>query len=403
MVNVKGCRVSEQKDILSSIVKLVATGEMLLHDDRQNLISKEDLVKALSSNKLHTEIEIRDFISNKLIIPVDENDRDKFHATITLDFLNFNHELELLGYPLKIRQKIAEMYYSLFWSLSSDVDSEIALYKEEQGGRELSQLERAYIRVISEWAVADTVRKIEERILRLEPEGGIELERLIAEIAKKKKRLNKNADFGFQEIEIEKVIKEIWLPPFRYFHGREIKAFLDINSWEWTKEENRLLWGGHFDFALCDSGAFLRLVIEYNGTGHYGRTPQDLLYAQSRDETKRNICAKAGIPIISLTPEFAFVDEYREIMKNLLLIFRTSQSNIDPQCLRTHISEMIYSVEKNQDELSPSHIRHISDLESKLDAFTIQKRSDMLLSLLWEVCFSLDKRSELANILSRIR
>ncbi len=190
---------SEQRDILSSLVKSVAAGEMLLHDDRQNLMSKEDLVKAISPNRLLTEVEVRDLIRDKLIIPVDEDNEGEFHASITLDFLNFNHKLEILGYPLHVRQKIAEMYYPLFWALSSDVDSEVVRYQEEQGGRAPSHLERAYVRVISEWAVADTIGRIEERILRLEPDVRPVLERLLAGMAKRIRLLKKCAYFLFQE------------------------------------------------------------------------------------------------------------------------------------------------------------------------------------------------------------
>ncbi|MBF8265350.1 MAG: hypothetical protein HW384_1214 [Dehalococcoidia bacterium] len=279
---------NERQDVLISLVKAVAAGEMLLHDDHQNLMSKEDLVRAISSNRLLTEVEVRDLFRDGLIIPVDEDNKDEFHAAITLDFLNFNHKLDILGYPLHVRQKIAEMYYSLFWALSSDVDSEVACYQDEHGGRVPSRLEVAYVRVISEWAVANTIGRIEERILRLEPEGGTELQKLLDEVARKKGQLKKHADFGFQESEIEKTVKEIWLPPFRYFQGREIKAFLDIKGWEWTRQEAKLLWGGHFDFALCGSNALLRLVVEFNGTGHYGRTDKEAQDAGCRDETSHS-------------------------------------------------------------------------------------------------------------------
>ena len=101
---------NEQQNILLSLVKAVAAGEMLLHDDRQNLMSKEDLVIAVSPNRLLTDIEVYSLIRDRLIIPVDEDNKDEFHVAITLDFLNFNHKLEILGYPLHVRQKIAEMY-----------------------------------------------------------------------------------------------------------------------------------------------------------------------------------------------------------------------------------------------------------------------------------------------------
>ncbi len=55
---------NEQQDILPSLVKAVAAGEMLLHDDRQNLMSKEDLIVAVSSNRLFTGVGVSDL--NKL-------------------------------------------------------------------------------------------------------------------------------------------------------------------------------------------------------------------------------------------------------------------------------------------------------------------------------------------------
>ena len=94
---------SEHQNLLSSLVKAVAAGEMLLHDDRQNLMSKEDLLKAISTNRLLNEVEVRDLFTQRLIIPVDEDRKNEFHAAITLDFLNLNHKLEILGYSLHVR------------------------------------------------------------------------------------------------------------------------------------------------------------------------------------------------------------------------------------------------------------------------------------------------------------
>ena len=57
---------SEQKDILSSLVMAVAEGEVLLHDDRQNLMSKEDLVKTVSSNRFFTLQDIQVSVRSKI-------------------------------------------------------------------------------------------------------------------------------------------------------------------------------------------------------------------------------------------------------------------------------------------------------------------------------------------------
>ena len=66
------------------------------------------------------------------------------------------------------------------------------------------------------------------------------------------KRANlKEASLRYTEGEIEKIIKTVWKPPLQYFREREIKAFIDVRSMLWTKEESSLIWAGHFDFALC--------------------------------------------------------------------------------------------------------------------------------------------------------
>ena len=391
---------NEREDILPLLVQAVAAGDILLHDDRQNLVSKQELTHAVSSNRLLTEA--NDLIEKKLVVPVDQTTSDKFHVAITFDFLEFNYKLVILGFPLRIRQKIADMYYPLFWALCSDIDYEVTCYKEENG-REPSHQELAYLRVINEWAVANSMGRIEDRILRFEPEGDHELQQLLAELARKKGRLKRKASFGFQENEIEKAVKEIWLPPFRYFQGREIKAFIDIAGFEWTREESKLLWGGHFDFALFDSNAVLQLVIEYNGGGHYGRSEKEKQEAQSRDKVKKRICEKAAVPIFTLTSEFAFVNDYREMLKTLLFIFRMSLCKVAPQFLHDRVLELLHSVSREQTRVLELDMGHISEVVSRLDVYRVQERADMLLALLWEAHFAFGKRTELASILNSIK
>ncbi len=393
---------SEQDAILSSLVKAVAAQEILLHDDRQNLVSREELMRAISLNRLLIEVEPAALFKDKLVLPVDQADENMFHVAITLDFLNFNRKLVILGFPLHSRQKIAEMYYPLFWALSSDIDYEMARYKEEVG-HEPSPHELAYLRVINEWAVANSIGGIEDRILRFEPEGNHQLQQLLVEVARRRGKIKNQAGFGFQENEIEKIIKEIWLPPFRYFQGREIKAFIDINALEWTREEARLLWGGHFDFALCDSNAVLQLVVEYDGTGHYGQSDKDKREVHFRDEAKRRICEKSGVPLFRLTSEFLFVNEYKEMLRALLFIFRMSPNKIDAQFLHDHAIELLRAVGQEQIEASRLDVRHISDILSKLDVYLVQSRVDMLLALLWEVNLAFGKNTDMVSILNDVK
>ena len=145
------------------------------------------------------------------------------------------------------------------------------------------------------------------------------------------------------------------------------------------------------------------MVVEYNGTGHYGKSDRAAQYARSRDETKRGICEKAGVPIFTLTAEFAFVDEYKEMLKTLLLVFRTSVDKIDTQFVHDCASEQLNMIGQDRNKLSNLNIRHMTEVSSKLNAFAMQKRSDMLLALLWELCFALARPTKLANILNEIK
>lgn len=394
---------SGQEDILTSLVKDVAAGNILLHDDRKNLTSRKEIVQAVSSNKLlPIATEVVELIKKKLILPVDEA-TDEFHIGITLDFLAFNDKLIILGFPLSARQEVARMYYPLFWAMSSDVGSELEAHRQEKG-RELSRHEVAYIRVISEWAVANTMGRIEERILRFEPEGGKELQRVLAELIKRNEKLKKKAGFGFQENEVAKVIREVWLPPFRFFREREIKAFLDIKKLlEASPEESRLLWGGHFDFALCDSNSVLQLVVEYNGTGHYGQGEKERKETELRDKVKRSICEKASVPIFVLGSEFAFVDDYKGLLRTLLFVLRTTPGKIPLKFLHDRVEEALNSIGPQQIVTSRNDAARISEFTGRLDIYRIQNRSDMLLALLWEVYFILGKISELGDILNGVK
>lgn len=203
---------SENKDALRRFVKMVADGTVLLHDDPQNLVSRNELGQAICSNRPFTETQVDDLIKKKLIVLIDGAPPGTFHPGIALDFLLFHDKLVTLGFPLHARQKIAEMYSSVYWALCSDMDYEMASYRDENG-REPSRYELVRLRVINEWAAAETMTRVEERILRFEHEGGPELQKLLAELAETNRKLKKKARFGFEENQIAQVVGEVWSHP----------------------------------------------------------------------------------------------------------------------------------------------------------------------------------------------
>lgn len=204
-------------DIFLDVAKMVSKGEVLLHDDRSSLMPREQLIDALSviSNK-----DIQELIDNQLIIPVesDESGTPLFHIANCIEFLRFIEKLEKAGFPLILQQPIAEMYHSVLWAVYSDVDYEISEFVNEHG-RQPTELELAYLRVINEFAVANFVTRMEEDIIAGKAD---ELKEAKAKAAKWKRALLKKARFGFAENEIDKIIATVWKPPLQYYRGREI-------------------------------------------------------------------------------------------------------------------------------------------------------------------------------------
>lgn len=394
---------SNQQNPLNNLVKMVAEEKLLLHDDRQNLVSQEELVEAISTTGLVQKDELTNLTRSKLLLPVeDDGMQELFHVGITLDFLSFLQKLEITGFPFALRQKIAEMYYPLFWAMCSDIEYEISKLQKEKG-RDLTRPELAYLRVINEWAVAETMGRIEQKILKLEAEGGPELQQLIQEAAQRKKTLKKKANFGYEENQIKRTIKEIWQYPLVIFQGREIKAFIDIDSIECTDEEKRMLWGGHFDFALCDRNGVLQLAIEYNGGGHYGRREAERKRVQSRDNAKKNICEKAGVPLVVLTSEFALLENYKKLLREFLRIFTEKTEDIDAQYLYDLIYEQFNASSLEQLKAGTLDRNELARIAHRLDIYKSQERKDMLLALLWEVYTISGNLSKLADVSDTIQ
>lgn len=381
---------------------MVAEEKIMLSDDPQNLMDKPALIKTISDNS-YNMTEIVDLFHKGFIIPVDEGEK-LYHAGISLNFLNFQKKLEIMGLSVKLQRKIAEMYYPLCWAMVTDIEYELKAFKEEKG-RDPSKMELAYLRVINEWATANMMGNIEQRIIKLDSEGNEELEQMIEEAAQKRKTLKKKATFGYQENQVKKLIKEVWQFPLLFYQGREIKAFINIDSISCNNDEKKLLWGGHFDFSLCDKNGFLQLVVEYNGAGHYGNSEEEKQAACARDNSKKRVCAKAGFPLVVLTAEFALLDNYKKIFSKFLRIFKEKQKDIDLKTLHDMVAE----------PLNYADAKHILTLMNKmgqsgidsafqrLRIYEIQERIDLLLALLWELYATLEDFAKLDSSLDTLR
>lgn len=363
--------------VLLDLARRVAKGELGLHDDRSLLMPKAELINAI--NPITTR-DIPQLINNQLLIPVEQDELETplYHAVNCMEFLRFLEKLEQAGFPLVLQQAVAEMYHSLFWALSSDIEYEILDFKKEKG-REPNKLELAYLRVINDWAVSNTMLRIEDDILAGKPE---ELDRIKERAAKWKRASLRGARLGFAEGEIEKLIRDIWKPPFQYFRGREIKAFIDIHSVRWTKEESSLIWGGHFDFALCDERGILCLAVEYQGTGHYGKTKDEKEEVSHRDTVKRSICDKAGVPLIQLDNEYAFLETHKRILQNFLEVFLKRRRDCKPviELLRKQLN-IICSNSTNSTLTKPQ----LANIRHRLDIYEIQGKGESVLGLLWDL------------------
>jgi len=58
------------------------------------------------------------------------------------------------------------------------------------------------------------------------------------------------------------------------------------------------------DFVVCDSSFRVLAVVEYQGSGHYGKTFRATLNAKRRDNQKRRALQEAGIPMIEVPAKF---------------------------------------------------------------------------------------------------
>lgn len=381
-------------DLFYDLATMVARGGLGLHDDRSLLMPKEQLINALSPI---TSRDIQQLIDNQLIVPL-ENDgmgTPLYHAANCIEFLRFLEKLEQASFPLILQQPIAEMYHSLLWALYSDVDYEVSEFVAEHG-RQPSKLELAYLRVLNEFAVANLVTRIEEDIIAGKAS---ELREAKERAAKWKKALLKKAQFGYAESEIEKVVASVWKIPLQYYRQREIKAFIDIPSLRWTKEELRLIWGGHFDFALCDEKGLLCLAIDYQGKGHYGKTKGEMENAKRRDVNKRAICDKAGVPLVQLDAECAFIDSHKQLLRQFLCVFLKRRHNYFPVIKIFH--EQLKTIAAKSNGMTIVDPK-LTNIKHRLDIYEIQGKGENILALLWDLHRAQSPLSPLPMILKKL-
>ena len=62
------------------------------------------------------------------------------------------------------------------------------------------------------------------------------------------------------------------------------------------------------DFVIADVNFLPKVVIEYQGSGHFGSTWLSLQDAKARDATKRSILRRAGIPLIEFHEGFTLAE-----------------------------------------------------------------------------------------------
>lgn len=383
---------------LLSMAKMVAKGELGLHDDRKLLMPREPLIETLTQ---YTPRNVQDMLDNELLQPVERDDvgTDLFHAVNCIEFLRFLDQLESAGFPLGLQQAIAEMYHSLLWSLYTDIDYEVSAFKLENG-REPSYLELAYLRILNEMAVAHAVKETEGEILSGRPRFSAKslLQELKEKAARKKAAIRRPAAFGFEESQIDNVVKKIWRSPFQYFRQREIKAFIEIRSIRWTKEERKLLWGGHFDFALCDESANLRLAIEYHGGGHFGQGKEEKTEARRRDRTKKAICEKAGLPLIELGPEHVYLNRHKELFEAFLRVFTKHMR--EPETISKLLHDQLDSLLASVKNISATS--RLANIKYRLDIYEMQGRGESILGLLWDLHEVTSPSSPLPAILAKL-
>ena len=72
------------------------------------------------------------------------------------------------------------------------------------------------------------------------------------------------------------------------------------------------------DFLVIDQDTNPVVVVEYQGSGHFGRSEKSRDNAMKRDRVKRQTLASAGIPMIEVPAKFSN-SQLRELFENIML------------------------------------------------------------------------------------
>jgi len=81
------------------------------------------------------------------------------------------------------------------------------------------------------------------------------------------------------------------------------------------------------DIVLWDDHGMVRAVIEYDGRGHWGDTPQDADRAQHADLLKNRALASAGIPLLRVNSGYTHSD----LVANLNVLLSEYMPDLVPQ------------------------------------------------------------------------
>lgn len=73
----------------------------------------------------------------------------------------------------------------------------------------------------------------------------------------------------------------------------------------------------HADFVFWGRDNYVKLIIEFDGAGHYGSNRNAAENARRRDEIKNAAAIAAGIPLVRV-PQSATADELRKILEVVL-------------------------------------------------------------------------------------
>lgn len=359
---------NDMEVFLTNLVRMVARGEMGLHDERNLLVPKARLREMLQTHLGMGRRKVDDLLIEGLLAPAEYQDNGDhlYHVVICLEFVKFLDQADAAGIPLPLQQVFSSEYIPLVWALYSDIDHECADY-QEQIGRPLTTWDTAYVRVISDMAVANTRNRMEQEFLvNPDPELVKRLARNLLSAAKR------SAAYGVGEKAIYDAVHDIW---HGNIHRREgIKEFIKPGT-HWTQGERNLVWTGHFDLALCDETESLRLVIEYMGGGHYGQSAETEHNAHRRDLRKKSICEKAGVPLLVLTEEYAYMPAHQDALRFFVRWFGGTRSLAGVEGL---LDQALTSLPAGSEA-------KIQGLELRRRVYSQAQQTGLMAGLLWEI------------------